>query len=183
MDADAFMRAHRTSPDQAGVSEVVSFVAGMVVAVLVWKFVVARDPDAAAVVAGSAAGGSLPVWCGRRVLRCGVLRVRWCRRRCGMSVSVAGVGVVLRSRCSRWWMWLRGRGRDPRQGPEHTGGHQFRRGWSVMSVDDWDGLPPIAERLNEFEHLLAGGVWAAAAATRIPGLPTMSPPFVPSITG
>ena len=40
-----------------------------------------------------------------------------------------------------------------------------------MSVDDWDGLPPIAERLNEFEHLLAGGVWAAAAATRIPGLP------------
>ena len=35
-----------------------------------------------------------------------------------------------------------------------------------MSVDDWDGLPPIAERLNEFEHLLAGGVWAAA-----PGLP------------
>ena len=33
-----------------------------------------------------------------------------------------------------------------------------------MSVDDWDGLPPIAERLHEFEHLLAGGVWAAAAA-------------------
>ena len=124
-----------------------------------------------------------PVWCGRRVLRCGVLRVRWCRRRCGMSVSVAGVGGAP-IQVFRWWMWLRGRGRDPAKGPEqHRLGHQFRRGWSVASVDDWDGLPPIAERLNDLSICSPVGCGRPPRPLESRACPTMSPPFVPSITG
>ena len=40
-----------------------------------------------------------------------------------------------------------------------------------MSGGDWGGVPALAVRLEEFGHVVAGGVWAAAAATRIPGLP------------